>query len=576
MKVAGSSTAPFGDASSTIRPKIHAKTFIVLASVCFVYAGQTIGIIASGILTQPLGILFNSPAEGVWFATVINIFLAIGSPPACQIADYWGRKWILTIVTAFGFVGTVVISRAQSMGAAIAGFTIMGIASAGAPLIVAIGSEVVPRKHRPYAQALVYASGTFAAVAGLLMAGALLRHNHYENFRTFSYVHAGIFAAATVGFALVYDPPRRELQTTLTAREKLGKLDWTGYLLFTPGLVLFCVALSFYKNPYPWGSVRVYVTFTCGVVLTIAFGIYEWYFKKDGILNHRLFQNRNFPLSIVLMFVEGAFFFTVNGYLVFQIATFTGQGFFTCTLHYVVAFGGATAALPLVGWVGSRFRTVRIPIIIGMVIALVGLICMATADSSTPRPDYWIFSLILGISAAWMLPSIMVAAQMSTPPDLISETSGLLNAARAVGSTVGLAINNAIFNSALFDNAPTKVAAAALPLGLPETSLPALISGLIARDQNALMQIPSITLDIINAASMGLLKAYNIAFRDAWILSCTLCFLAVIVSCFLFEPENEFTSHIDAPVEKDVLESQATFEHISNAEKPHIATTHFE
>ncbi|OQV07483.1 hypothetical protein CLAIMM_11910 [Cladophialophora immunda] len=529
MKATGSSTAPFGDASSAIRPKIHAKTFIVLASVCFIYAGQTIGIIASGILTQPLGILFNSPAEGVWFATVINIFLAIGSPPACQIADYWGRKWILTIVSVFGFVGTMVISRAQSMDAAIAGFTIMGIASAGAPLIVAIG-----------------------------------------------YVHGAIFAAATVGFALVYDPPRRELQTTLTDREKLGKLDGIGYHLFTPGLVLFCVALSFYKNPYPWASVRVYVTFTCGVVLMIAFGIHEWYFKKDGILNHRLFQNRNFPLSIALMFVEGAFFFTVNGYLVFQIATFTGQGFFTCTLHYVVAFGGATAALPLVGWVGSRFRTVRIPIIIGMVIALVGLICMATADLSTPRPNYWIFSLILGISAAWMLPSIMVAAQMSTPPDLISETSGLLNAARAVGSTVGLAINNAIFNSALFDNAPTKVAAAALPLGLPETSLPALIAGLIARDQNALIQIPGITLDIINAASMGLLKAYNIAFRDAWILSGTLCFLAVVVSCFLFEPENEFTSHIDAPVEKDVLETQSMFEHISNAEKPPVSTTHFE
>jgi hypothetical protein len=46
-----------------------------------------------------------------------------------------------------------------------------------------------------------------------------------------------------------YTPPLRELQTELSLKEKLNRLDWIGYALLGSGLVLFMIALFWAQNP---------------------------------------------------------------------------------------------------------------------------------------------------------------------------------------------------------------------------------------------------------------------------------------------------------------------------------------
>ena len=399
---------------------------------------------------------------------------------------------------------------------------------------------------------------------------------------------AGIFAAAGLGVALCYHPPVRELQASLTTSEKLRRLDWIGYALFAPGLVLFCVALSWSQNPYHWSNGRIIGTFVTGIFLMTAFFVYEVRFKKDGILHHGLFtQDRNFPLALLVIFAEGVTFFAANSYYAFEVSVFKQDDLLIAGLHFGLVFLISMIFALVAGTYSVKTKTIRLPTFAGFLLILVFNICMATSSPSTNTSALWGYGVFLGAGLGIILPTIMVTAQLSTPPDLISTASALVLCARSFGATVGLAINNAIFNSTLSTQIPKKIAAAVLPLGFPPTSMGVLIGALTTQDQALLGKIPGITPPIIGAAANALLQAYALSFRYCWISAACFCFVAVVgtfhrcsingihranvglASLLFFDPKEQFNAHIDAPAEEKLIKGQAVLErqHTSGREK---------
>ena len=485
-------------------------------------------VVGSGVLAQAIGTAFNGKNETVWLSSTIGIMIAVLSPAVSQLADLWGRKWVLVLCAFTSCVGSIVASRAQSMGTVIAGFTIIGLGCGSQSTLHAVASEVVPRSKRPLAQATVNIGNLIGTILALCMGSALLRGDNVNNYRVFMYITAGIFALATCGLTFGYKPPPRELQVVLSNSEKLGRLDWLGFLLFTPGLVLFCVGLSWSRNPYPWSDARVSATFVVGVCLILSFAIYEWRFKKDGFLHHDLFKKRNFALGALTVFAEGLSFFAANSFYAYEIAVFIGADLFNSALHYLITFVTAVVAAVVAGLYMTKTRTVRVPTTLGNTMILVFLICMATTTPSTPAGVFWGFPVILGAGFGVILPSVLVAVQLSTPPDMIAMASALVISFRALGATVGLAINNALFNDSLARNIPKKIGAAVTPLGFPQSSLGALIAAITGPNPSAVTSVPGVTPQIINAAGHALTEAFGVAFRNAWIASACFIFTAIL------------------------------------------------
>lgn len=478
-------------------------------------------------MAQPITGLLNAAGDAVWLSQVITVATVALSPVFTQVADYWGRKWFIVTATTFGCVGSVVVSRAQTIGSVIGGFTIMGVCYGAQPLLHAVVSEVLPRKHRPFAQASINISAGTGAVTGVCMGGALLRGGNLENFRVYLYVVAGIFALATIGILLCYNPPPRELQTMLNQTQKLRNLDWIGYLLLIPGLVLFCVGLAWYKNPYQFSNSRVLGTFIVGVLLAFAFVVYEWRFKKDGVLHHDLFKHRNFAIALWCVFVEGLAFFAANSYYVFEVSVFTGDDILISALHFGLISVVANVFSLVSGIWSAKKKVVRMPVLVGFVFFLLFFVVLVTTTPQSPKNVFWGYPVLAGIGIGILLPTIIVAAQLSTPPALISMASGIVIAIRSLGAAVGIAINNAIYNDALAKNIAPKIAAAVLPLGLPQSSLATLISAVVASDPTALQQVPGATSQIIAAAQGALVEAFGVGFRNAWIAAA--CFTVVAV-----------------------------------------------
>lgn len=179
---------------------------------------------------------------------------------------------------------------------------------------------------------------------------------------------------------------------------------------------------------------------------------------------------------------------------------------------------------------------VRIPGVVSLALLNVFNILMATTTTSTPEANYWGYIIFAGIGLGGITPTFMVAAQLTTPPELIALVSGLITIARSIGGVIGLAINNAIFNNTLSNELPDKIAAAAVSLGLPETSVGALIAAITSQDSAALAEVPGATAEIIAAAQGGQLEAYALAFRNCWIASACFCLPGVISRFHLPQP----------------------------------------
>jgi MFS family permease len=458
---------------------------------------------------------------------VINILTMALSPPVSEAADLWGRKWFLVVSTVFGFVGCVIVSRAQNMATIIAGFTVLAVAYAAQSLLLAVVSEVLPRKHRPIAQAVANIFAGLGAILGLCLGGGLTENGNLENFRIYFYVNAAIYAVGSLICLALYNPPPRELQQVLTRSEKLRRLDWIGYIILPPGLTLLSIAFSWSDNPYPWKNDHILAPLLIGAALIIVFIIYEVRFKKDGMLHHNLFKHRNFPLALAAIFAEGFIFFSCNNYFPFEVSVFQHSNTLAVGLHWVVSFAVSLVVALAVSTYASYRKVVRGPLVAGFLLFLIFVILMATTNRHTSNSALWGYPAIVGAGFGTVLPNILSASQLSTPPEHIALASGLMVASRAVGGVVSLAINNAIFNSSMSKLA-SKIAAATIPLGLPPTSVGPLIAALVSGNPDALQHVKGVTPQILGAGGSALLGVYELGFRNIWICASCVAFVAVI------------------------------------------------
>ncbi|KAJ4247098.1 hypothetical protein NW762_013236 [Fusarium torreyae] len=136
--------------------RVSFKTLLLLLSVNLIYFSQLVNIVGSGALTRSItAVVGGNSTDGAWFTQTIAIFTAVLGIPVSQGADLWGRKVFLVGLTAFGAIGSIFVARAKNMDMALAGFAISGISYGAQPLLLAVTSEVLARKHRPWAQASI-------------------------------------------------------------------------------------------------------------------------------------------------------------------------------------------------------------------------------------------------------------------------------------------------------------------------------------------------------------------------------------------------------------------------------------
>lgn len=354
-----------------------------------------------------------------------------------------------------------------------------------------------------------------------------------EGFRNFFYLTAALFFLSAVIVAFLYKPPARELQH-LTTWDKVRKFDIGGTILTVVGFLAICISLGWSQNPYSWKDAHVLAPFVIGICSLLVLALYAARIKRDGIWHREFFHSRNFVIAEVCIFAEGFLFLAFNNYVPYQISFLYGKNLFDTALEFSIAWYMVPIGAMVSGFYATRTRKVRLPLVFSFILMAAFFGAMAATNLSSGQEIYGLV-VLFGLALGAAIPIMVTVVQLSVPPELIATVTGLMLATRATGGTVGLAVYNAILNAAISSNLVSRVSAAAIPLGLPPSSLGQLLGSLTSNNQQALQRVPGITPQIIGASVVAMKEAFNIGFRNVYIMSAAMTAVGIICKspCFL-------------------------------------------
>jgi MFS family permease len=182
----------------------------------------------------------------------------------------------------------------------------MAINGAGAGILeltaLAVTSEIAPaRKRGLYVAILIFTILPFCP--------SVLWAQYIAHFGTWRYIGliCGVWAFIGLVLTLVfYHPPPRAQTVGLSRREVIRRIDFVGGILSIGGLLLLTMAVQWGGYQYTWGNAHVIAPLVLGIILCIAFCVYEWKFAKFPMFPRAIAREpRILLLTLWITFVSG-------------------------------------------------------------------------------------------------------------------------------------------------------------------------------------------------------------------------------------------------------------------------------
>jgi EmrB/QacA subfamily drug resistance transporter len=383
---------------------------------------------------------------------VVNAYLLVYGAllmPAGRISDLFGPRNLFVLGLAVLVAASAACGLAQSSGQLIGARVVEALGAALlAPQALVILATIFPAERRGAAFGTLVGIAGLAALVGPTLGGLLVTD---AGWRWIFFVNVPVGIAAIVAtYMLVPDvrPGRRP------------RLDIVGTLLAV--LATSCLTFGVVEGQrYAWGPVMGPVTiwgvFAAGIALSVTFFVWER-FQPEPLVPRALVGNRAFALMASL---NTAPWFALTGFLlVFTVNNQSALGMSALVagltgipLSLVVAiispFSGRLADR-----VGSRYL-----ILVGLAAGAVGLLGCAAVDSTSATPLTFTVPLaVAGLGMGLTFAPLTKEAMRTVPADLAGVASGVLNAARQVGSSFGAAILGAVLQARLAAAFPAQAA----------------------------------------------------------------------------------------------------------------------
>jgi EmrB/QacA subfamily drug resistance transporter len=415
-------------------------------------AGLTIGIQSTVIniaLPQLSTALHASTGQLQWITSAFTLVAGVGMLPAANLGDRYGRKRLL--------VGALILFTAASGWCAVSGSTgeliaaqaVLGLAGAALlPLGFAMLPTLFPDSGQRAKAVLIWtAASTVGLPLGPIIGGLLLDHFWW-----------GAVFLPNAGLALVGAAAVAVFVPEARSSHPLA--------LDVPGAVLSSAALAgviygfINAGQHGWGSVGTWAPILAGVALLAAFVACEWR-SAHPLIDLGLFRNRHFVWGTVhatianfaffgLLFAVPQYFQSVDG------ITPLGTG-----IRILPMALGLIIGTQLSGQLAKRFG-VGVDIAAGFALAAAGLAMGATTSTGTGYGFAAGWIALLGFGVGIALPTALNAALGTLPAERAGAGSGLMQAMRQVGGTIGVAVLGTVLSSGYRGRAQTGHLPAAL------------------------------------------------------------------------------------------------------------------
>jgi DHA2 family multidrug resistance protein len=217
------------------------------------------------------------------------------------------------------------------------------------------------------------------------------------------------------------------------------KVDWIGIVLIAAGIGALEIVLD-KGNSEDWFQSSFITTFALVALFSLAIGITWEFFQKHPAVDVRLLLNRNFASSFILIFAVG--FILFGSTFLLPAMTQSLLGYDAVSAGMVISPGGFVVMLmmPLVGGVLLQRFQVRWLILVGLVISALALWHLTTFNLYVGYWDLAYARIFQAMGLAFLFVPINTASYTGIPPGKTNNVSALMNLARNIGGSMGIAI----------------------------------------------------------------------------------------------------------------------------------------
>jgi MFS transporter, DHA2 family, methylenomycin A resistance protein len=374
--------------------------------------------------------LHESSSELEWVISAYALSLAALIPLSGTLGDRFGRKRFFAAGMVVFTLGSVACALSASAPELIAARAFQGV---GGAIMSALALSILSQAYSGEARA--GAIGIWATCAGLgfgmgpVVGGLLLGVSGWSSI---FWVNVP-FGVAGLALTVTVVPESRNPDTR--------PVDVPGVLTSAAGLLALAFGLI-ESASNSWTSAPVLASLAAGFVLLISFAWWE----------HRA-PSPMVPPQVV----ELRRFTTSCGVYLFSYASLTGVYFYLTLLYQDV--DGWTALRTGLSWLFmnipflvvaqfagrlSRLLPARAIVGGGCLVNAAGVITFSTLTPASPFVIAVIGYVLFGAGSGMWIPGVANVAMRDVPPGLSGTASGVFNASRQVGTSIGLAILGAI------------------------------------------------------------------------------------------------------------------------------------
>ncbi|RAH79424.1 hypothetical protein BO86DRAFT_366968 [Aspergillus japonicus CBS 114.51] len=413
----------------------------LIAGLALPFILSTLDLTIVATATTVIASHFDQFDELNWIVTAFSLTSTTFIPIFGQLADVFGRHWVLQTALFLMLIGSVLCAAAQTWGMLLLGRALQGTGSAGlGNLIMIILADKVSLKENARNKSLFTLVGGVGYAVGPIVGG------YKTNWR---YCFVVPIPIAVLSHILVYVLLRHDLVEGSMFKKgsrwssvlpALATVDLGGSILFIFGVGLIILATTWGGATYSWSSPQVLAPLIVGSICFVAFFLYE-YLLEPGRLFARIFPRHVAVLPSSLFERRDTIWLAILNFA-------TGAGYSTSKsglelLYYIPGLGGVYSAV----YMCNIFpRQTFFPLTLGAVLSTLGLAVISYAISAGNTSLLSGMMVVTGAGIGLRL----VPSSLHTVgvwPERIAPAMSLMQVSLPFGGTIGLTIMTSVFNN---------------------------------------------------------------------------------------------------------------------------------
>jgi EmrB/QacA subfamily drug resistance transporter len=408
-----------------------------LGAMCFalfmVMLDNTVVNVALPSIQRDLG---ASISQLEWVINGYTLTFAVLIATGGRLGDIFGRRLMFLAGVVIFAITSATAGLAQDPAMLIGSRAIQGVGGAlMLPATLSIITHAFPASERGRAIGMWAGVSALALSIGPVVGGFL---TEYVTWRAIFFINLPVAVAAVIVTVFAVGESRDE---TVDRR-----VDYPGVVTLTAGLTAIVLALI-EGNSWGWGSTETISLLTGGALALVAFVAIELR-SPAPMVEFALFKTRQFigatSVAFIITFAMlGTFFF-----MAIYLQDILGYGALEAGIRFLPTTIVIAAVAPISGRIADRVGAVW-PMSIGLAVLSVSMFMFSGIDTGTTYSGLLVPFILLGFGIALVMSPMSTAAMNAVSVQKAGIASGVLQMARMVGGTVGVAATGAIFQSKL-------------------------------------------------------------------------------------------------------------------------------